>query len=76
MSQPGAAIKLGADIDEEVGNYAVADQRVGLSNVTMKWAPGDPWIYFLMTEQGATNLFRINTDGDYERHRQRRERHI
>ena len=63
----GTAVKLGADIDEEVGNYAVADQRVGLSNVTMKWAPGDDWIYFLMTEQGAVNLFRINTDGEYHR---------
>ncbi len=65
--EAGAAVKLGADIDEEVGNYAVADQRVGLSNVTMKWAVGDEWIYFLLTEQGATNLFRINTNGDYER---------
>ena len=61
------AWKLGADIDEEVGNYSVADQRVSLSNVTMKWAPGDDWIYFLLTEQGAANLFRINTDGEYER---------
>ena len=61
------AWKLGADIDEEVGNYAIADQRVGLSNVTMKWAVGDDWIYFLLTEKGATNLFRINTAGDYER---------
>ena len=33
----------------------------------MKWAPGDEWIYFLLTEQGAANLFRINTDGEYER---------
>ena len=63
----GTAVKLGADIDEEVGNYAVADQRVGLSNVSMKWAVGDEWIYFLLTEQGATNLFRINTVGEYER---------
>ena len=61
------AWKLGADIDEEVGNYAVADQRVGLSNVSMKWAVGDEWIYFLLTEQGATNLFRINIKGEYER---------
>ena len=63
----GTASKLGADIDEEVGNYAAADQRVGLSNVTMKWAVGDEWIYFLMTEQGATNLYRINTSGKYEK---------
>ena len=63
----GTAIKLGADIDEEVGNYAVADQRIGLSNVTMKWADGDEWIYFLLTEQGATNLYRINVNGDYEK---------
>jgi len=62
----GTAHKLGDDIDEEVGNYAVADQRKGLANVTMKWAPGDAWIYFLMTEKGATNLYRIDTDGHYE----------
>lgn len=61
----GTAVKLGADIDDEVGNYAVADQRKSLSNVTVKWAPGDKWIYFLLTEQGATNLYRINTAGEY-----------
>jgi dipeptidyl aminopeptidase/acylaminoacyl peptidase len=61
----GAATKLGQDIDEEVGNYAVADQRKGLSNITVKWADG--WIYFLLTEQGATNLYRINTSGQYEK---------
>ncbi|MEO0565145.1 MAG: S9 family peptidase, partial [Chloroflexota bacterium] len=65
--EAGTAIKLGEDIDEEVGNYAVADQRAGLANVTMKWAAGDEWIYFLMTEKGATNLFRIDTSGNYER---------
>ena len=65
--EQGKAVKLGADIDEEVGNYAVADQRVGLSNVTMKWPIDDTWIYFLMTEQGAANLYRINTAGDYEK---------
>ena len=63
----GTAIKLGADIDEEVGNYAVADQRKSLSNVTMKWADGDDWIYFLLTEKGAANLYRINTAGEYEK---------
>ncbi len=61
------ARKLGEDIDEEVGNYAVADQRKGLANITLKWAAGDPYIYFLMTEKGATNLFRIDTSGNYER---------
>ena len=60
------AWKLNQAIDEEVGNYAVADQRSSLSNVTMKWAPGDPWIYFLLTEQGATNLYRIDTSGATE----------
>ena len=65
--EAGTAIKLGADIDEEVGNYGVADQRASLTNVTMKWAVGDDWIYFLLTEQGAANLFRIDTAGNYER---------
>ena len=65
--EAGTAIKLGADIDEEVGNYGVADQRASLTNVTMKWAPGEDWIYFLMTEQGAANLYRIDAAGEYER---------
>jgi len=55
------------EIDEEVGNYAVADQRKGLANITMKWAAGDEYVYFLLTEQGATNLYRITPDGAYER---------
>jgi dipeptidyl aminopeptidase/acylaminoacyl peptidase len=63
----GTARKLGDDIDDEVGNYAVADQRKGLANVTVKWAAGDRYVYFLLTEQGATNLYRINTAGQYER---------
>lgn len=63
----GTATKLGEDIDEEVGNYAVADQRKGLSNVTVKWATGDTNIYFLLTERGATGLYRIDTAGKYER---------
>jgi acylaminoacyl-peptidase len=63
----GTARKLGDDIDEEVGNYAVADQRKGLANISLKWAVGDPYIYFLLTEKGATNLFRIDTAGQYER---------
>lgn len=63
----GTAIKLGADIDEEIGNYAFSDQRKSLSNVTVKWALGDTWIHFLLTEKGATNLYRITTSGKYER---------
>jgi dipeptidyl aminopeptidase/acylaminoacyl peptidase len=63
----GTARKLGDDIDDEVGNYAVADQRKGLANVTMKWAAGDKYVYFLLTEKGATNLYRIDTEGRYEK---------
>ncbi len=63
----GTAVKLDEDIDEEVGNYGVADQRVSLTNVTVKWAPGDKWIYFLLTERGAANLWRIDTQGVSER---------
>ena len=63
----GTAVALDEDIDEEVGNYGVADQRTSLTNVTMKWAPGDHWIYFLLTERGAANLWRIDTTGASER---------
>ena len=60
------ARELSAGLDQEVGNYGVADQRPSLTNVTLKWPNGDPWIYFLLTEQGATNLYRIDTKGNKE----------
>jgi dipeptidyl aminopeptidase/acylaminoacyl peptidase len=63
----GTARALAPDLDQEVGNYAVSDSRKGLSNITVKWAPGDAWIYFLLTERGATNLYRIDTAGRTER---------
>ena len=63
----GTAVKIVPDLDEEVGNYAVADQRKGLTNITVKWPHGTPWIYYLLTEQGATNLYRLNTQGETER---------
>ncbi len=60
------ARRLSPEIEDEVGNYGVADQRKGLTNITMKWPEGDPWIYFLLTLQGAAHLYRINTEGQYE----------
>lgn len=63
----GTARPLAPELDQEVGNYAIADQRKGLTNITLKWPSGDPWIYFLLTEHGATHLYRINTEGRYER---------
>lgn len=63
----GTARELAPEIDDEVGNYAIADQRKGLANITVRWAADDPWIYFLLTEQGATNLLRVNVQGELER---------
>ncbi|MBI1298476.1 prolyl oligopeptidase family serine peptidase [bacterium] len=58
---------LDPDLKEEVGNYAVADQRAGLANITVRWPHGDRWIYYLLTEQGGVNLYRIDVDGTTER---------
>jgi dipeptidyl aminopeptidase/acylaminoacyl peptidase len=63
----GSARPLVPGLDQEVGNYAASDSRKGLANVTVKWAPGDPWIYFLLTEQGASNLHRVRLEGAHER---------
>jgi dipeptidyl aminopeptidase/acylaminoacyl peptidase len=63
----GQARLLAPHLDQAVGNYAVSDQRQPLSNVTVKWPAGSPWIYFLLTEQGATHLYRIDADGHYQR---------
>lgn len=65
--EAGTAHKLAPEIDDEVGNYAIADQRKGLANITVRWAADDPWIYFLLTEQGATNLLRVDVEGQLER---------
>jgi dipeptidyl aminopeptidase/acylaminoacyl peptidase len=61
--QTGATTDLTAALDQTVGNYAVADQRPGLTNVTVRWPAGDQAIYFLATEQGATHLLRVRADG-------------
>ena len=61
----GTAVELGA-LDQEGGNYAASDTRVALSNITVKWPAGDPWIYFLLTVEGATHFCRINTTGTFE----------
>jgi dipeptidyl aminopeptidase/acylaminoacyl peptidase len=57
---------LAPHIDQEVGNYAASDSRQALSNVTVRWAPDDPWIYFLLTVEGAVELRRIDTSGRLE----------
>jgi dipeptidyl aminopeptidase/acylaminoacyl peptidase len=45
------------------------DQKLGqsLSNVTVQWPAGGTWIYFLLTERGATHLYRVSTAGEAER---------
>ena len=60
----GQARDLSAELDQEVGNYAVADQRAGLVNVTVKWPDGRGRMYFLLTEQGATHLYSASEDGE------------
>jgi dipeptidyl aminopeptidase/acylaminoacyl peptidase len=65
--EAGTARPLAPDLQEEVGNYAVADQRAGLANITVRWPANDPWIYFLLTEQGGANLCRIDVNGTLER---------
>lgn len=63
----GKARPLAHEVDQEVGNYAVSDSRKGLSNITVKWPVGGSWIYYLITERGATHLYRVALDGRYER---------
>lgn len=62
----GTARPLAPQLDQEVGNYAISDQRKGLSNITVRWPAGDPWIYFLLTAQGATHLYRVSPEGACE----------
>jgi dipeptidyl aminopeptidase/acylaminoacyl peptidase len=59
----GEARDLTAELDQTVGNYAVADQRAGLTNITVRWPGGSPYIYFLATVAGAVHLFRVSAAG-------------
>lgn len=61
--ETGQATDLSEEIDQTVGNYAVSDQRAGLTNMTVKWPGGSGRIYFLLTVQGASHLYRV-TPGD------------
>lgn len=49
-------------LQQTVGNYAVADQRAGLTNITIKWPGGDGPIYFLLTDAGATHLYSVTPE--------------
>ena len=64
--EAGSARELVPGLDQEVGNYAVSDSRKGLSNITVKWAFGDRWVYYLLTERGATHLYRVDLEGALE----------
>ena len=65
---PGMERKnLTQDLGQTVGNYAVADQRAGLTNITIKWPGGEGPIYFLLTEEGATHLYSVIPDQSPER---------
>ena len=59
----GDVTDLLPDVNEAVGNYAVADQRKGLSNITVRWAKGTERIYFLLTLKGAVHLYSMAADG-------------
>jgi dipeptidyl aminopeptidase/acylaminoacyl peptidase len=59
----GATRDLTASLDNTVGNYSISDQRPGLTNITVRWPAGDSAIYFLLTERGATHLWRVRGDG-------------
>ena len=60
--EAGTARRL-ADLDLEVGNYAASDSRTGHSNITVRWPPGDPWVYFLLTVEGSVQLCRSGFEG-------------
>ena len=57
---------LTEDLDQTVGNYAVADQRAGLANITIKWPGGEGRIYYLLTKGGATHLYSVTESGAWQ----------
>ncbi len=63
----GETRDLTAEVDQTVGNYAVADQRAGLTNITVRWPGGRGPISFLLTEQGATHLYSVTAEGEWRR---------
>jgi dipeptidyl aminopeptidase/acylaminoacyl peptidase len=65
--ESGRTTDLTATQDQTVGNYAVSDQRPGLTNVTVSWPSGEGPIYFLMTEQGATHLCSVSESAEFRR---------
>jgi len=65
--EAGEARELTGDLDQTVGNFAVADQRAGLTNITMKWPGGEGRIYFLLTEAGATHLYSVTEGGEWQK---------
>jgi dipeptidyl aminopeptidase/acylaminoacyl peptidase len=65
--ESGQATDMTVDQDQTVGNYAVSDQRPGLTNVTVSWPSGKGRIYFLLTELGATHLCSVSQSAEFQR---------
>ncbi len=65
--ESGRATDLTAEQDQTVGNYAVSDQRPGLTNVTVSWPSGKGSIYFLLTEHGATHVCSVSQSAEFTR---------
>jgi len=57
-----SVIDLVPDSTDVIGNYAVADQRKGLTNHTVRWPAGSNEAQFLLTEQGGVNLYSVDVD--------------
>ncbi len=62
-----AVQNLTETVDQTIGNYAVADQRAGLTTVTVDWPSGEGPLTFLLTEAGAVNLCQVLPGGSVNR---------
>jgi len=63
----GRPVDLLPEVNEAVGNYAVADQRKALTNITVKWPERSEEVTFLLTELGAVNLYSMSAKGGERR---------
>lgn len=57
-----SVVDLVPDSTDVIGNYAVADQRKGLTNFTVRWPGNSNQILFLLTEVGGVNLYTVDSD--------------
>jgi dipeptidyl aminopeptidase/acylaminoacyl peptidase len=63
-SSGGASVEITGKLDRGVGNHLNSDSRVVSPDPSPVWDPEGKWLYYLATDGGACNIYKVDVDGN------------